>query len=100
MGPMQTLVPMLLMFAVFWFIIIRPQMKKQKQHQAMLAALGKGDTVVTRGGLIGRISAATDIELTIELNDKSRVKVLRSHVDGKYNPGQTSAVDGQIAKAA
>lgn len=100
MGPMQTLVPMLLMFAVFWFIIIRPQMKKQKEHQAMLAALDKGDTIVTRGGLIGRIAAVSGGELTIELNDKARVKVLRSHVDGKYKASDIKSTDGRVKAAA
>lgn len=86
MASAQPFIFMLLMFAVFWFILIRPQVKKQKAHQAMLAALNKGDMVVTRGGLVGKISGVADQVLTIELQEKVRVRVLRSHVDGKYDP--------------
>lgn len=86
MGAGSPIIMMLLMFGVFYFILIRPQAKKQKEHQAMLTALGKGDTVVTRGGMIGKISGTKDNELIIEIQEKVRVRVLRSHVDGKYDP--------------
>lgn len=82
---------MLLMFGVFYFLIIRPQTKKQREHQEMLKQLGKGDTVVTRGGLVGKISGVADNVLTIELQEKVRVRVLRSHVEGKYQPGQSGS---------
>jgi preprotein translocase subunit YajC len=90
---------MLLMFAVFYFILIRPQVKKQRLHSEMLSKLGKGDMIVTRGGLVGKISGITDTVLTIELQEKVRVRVLRSHVDGKYDPG-ASASEKSSAKAA
>ena len=80
---------MILMFAVFYFILIRPQVKKQREHQGMLNRLEKGDMIVTRGGLIGKISGVSDTVLTIELQEKVRVRVLRSHVDGKYQPGSS-----------
>lgn len=86
MQGMQPILFMLLMFGVFWFILIRPQMKRQKAHTALLAALKKGDMVTTRGGLIGKISGLSDKILTIELQEKVRVRVLRSHVDGKHDP--------------
>ena len=86
MGAASPMFMMLLMFGVFYFILIRPQAKKQKEHQAMLAALGKGDQVVTRGGIIGKISGVKDNELVIEVQEKVRIRVLRSHVDGKYDP--------------
>ena len=88
---MQGLSPiifMLMMFAVFWFILIRPQMKRQKEHQALLAALQKGDMVVTRGGLIGKISGITDNMLTIELQEKVRVRIMRSYIEGKHEPAK------------
>jgi len=92
---------MVLMFVVFWFLLIRPQVKRQKEHQAMLQALKKGDTVVTRGGLIGKISGVADGVLTIELQEKVRVRVLRSHVDGKYEPASAEKGDkSQEFKAA
>jgi preprotein translocase subunit YajC len=79
---------MLLMFAVFWFILIRPQVKRQKQHAALLSALKKGDMVVTRGGMVGKISGVSDTILTLELQEKVRVRVLRTHVDTKFDPAQ------------
>lgn len=88
---------MLLMFAVFYFILIRPQVKRQREHQAMLTKLDKGDMVITRGGLIGKISGVADGVLTIELQEKVRVRVLRTHVEGKYQPGASSAEDKKAA---
>ena len=61
-----TLLPLLLMFVVLYFIMIRPQMKRQKEHKAMIEALAKGDEVVTAGGLLGRISKLGDTYVTIE----------------------------------
>jgi preprotein translocase subunit YajC len=90
---------MLLMFAVFYFILIRPQVKKQREHQSMLSKLDKGDMIVTRGGLVGKIAGVTDTVLTIELQEKVRVRVLRSHIDGKYQPS-SSAPAASDKKAA
>jgi len=87
---------MLLMFGVFWFILIRPQVKKQKAHQALLEALQKGDMVITRGGIIGKITGITDKLLTLELQEKVRVRVLRTYVEGKYDalaPGDSQKSD-------
>jgi preprotein translocase subunit YajC len=61
-----TLLPLLLMFVVLYFIMIRPQMKRQKEHKAMIEALAKGDEVVTAGGLLGRISKMGDTYVSIE----------------------------------
>jgi len=90
-----------LMFAVFYFILIRPQVKKQRAHQDLLSKLQKGDMVMTRGGLIGTISGLTDTVLTIELQEKVRVRVLRSSVEGKYEPqGAASSSSSSNKKAA
>ena len=97
MQSMSPILFMLLMFGVFWFILIRPQMKRQKEHQALLAALKKGDMVVTRGGLIGKVSGISDKILTIELQEKVRVRVLRAYVEGKHEAG---AADDDSRKAA
>ena len=76
---------MLVMFAIFYFILIRPQAKKQKEHQAMLGKLGKGDEVITRGGVIGKITGVSDDNvLVIELQEKVRVRVPRAYVEGKW----------------
>lgn len=97
MGQLSPIVMMLLMFGVFYFLLIRPQQKRQREHQNMLRALDKGDVVVTRGGLIGKISGVTDSILTIELQEKVRVRVLRSHVEGKYDPGKASSPEQKAA---
>jgi preprotein translocase subunit YajC len=83
-GSASPLIMMVLMFVVFWFLLIRPQVKRQKAHAAMLQAIKKGDTVITRGGLVGKVSGVSDRILTIELQEKVRVRVLRSHVEGKF----------------
>jgi len=89
---MSPILFMLLMFGVFWFILIRPQMKRQKEHQALLSALKKGDLVVARGGLIGKITGVSDKLITIELQEKVRVRVLRAYIEGKHEAGAADAV--------
>ena len=69
-GPMDgimQLLPMILMFVVLWFLMIRPQMKKSKEHKALLAALAKGDEVVTQGGIVGRVTKVGDAYVTVEI---------------------------------
>jgi preprotein translocase subunit YajC len=85
MAAMQPILMMLVMFAIFYFILIRPQVKKQKAHQAMLSRLGKGDEVITRGGLIGKITGVSDDGVVVlELQEKVRVRVPRAYVEGKW----------------
>ncbi len=81
----QPILMMLVMFAIFYFILIRPQVRKQKEHQAMLGKLGKGDEVITRGGVIGKITGISDDGvLVLELQEKVRVRVPRAYVEGKW----------------
>jgi len=84
MGAMQPILMMLVMFGIFYFILIRPQVRKQKEHQALLSKLGPGDEVITRGGLIGKITGVKDEILTLELQEKVRVRVPRAYVEGKW----------------
>jgi preprotein translocase subunit YajC len=83
-GGFNGLIMIVLMFAVFYLLLIRPQQKKAKEHQKMLDAIGKGAEIVTNGGLIGRVVLVKDNVLTVELADKVRVRVLRSQVSGLY----------------
>ncbi|RJQ68771.1 MAG: preprotein translocase subunit YajC [Desulfobacteraceae bacterium] len=76
------LLPIILMLAIMWFLLIRPQQKKQKEHREMINNLKKGDMIITSGGLFGRITGVTDAALTVEIADKVRVKVSRAHVAG------------------
>ena len=82
---MQPIVMMLVMFGIFYFILIRPQVRKQKDHQSMLSKLGKGDEVITRGGVIGKITGVSDDGiLVLELQEKVRVRVPRAYVEAKW----------------
>lgn len=83
--------PLVLIFGVFWFLVIRPQQKKSKEHTAMLSQLRAGDMVVTQGGLIGKVAGVKELELTVELQQGVRVRVLRTHVLQKYTPGEGKA---------
>ena len=85
-GTLGMLLPLVLMFVVFYFFLIRPQQKKQKEMQSMLGALRKGDQIITSGGMMGRITGLTDQYAVIEVQEKVRVKILRSHIAGKQ-PG-------------
>jgi preprotein translocase subunit YajC len=88
-GQSGMFVPMIMIFVVFYFMLIRPQQKKQREQQDWLKQLKKGDEVVTTGGVIGRISGLTDNTVTLEVQEKVRLKVLRSHIAGKPPaPGQ------------
>lgn len=85
MQGMMSFVPILVMFGIFYFILIRPQVRKQKEHQAMLQKLGKGDEVITRGGIIGKITGVGDDGvLVLELQEKVRVRVPRAYVEGRW----------------
>src|ERR1700748_1665676 len=85
MPAVQPIVMMLVMFGIFYFILIRPQVKKQKDHQAMLSKLGKGDEVITRGGVIGKITGVSeDGILVLELQEKVRVRVPRAYIEGRW----------------
>lgn len=74
--------PFLLIFALFWLLLIRPQQKRQKEHRKMLEAVEKGDKVVTNGGLLGTVAAVTKNTLTLQIADNTRVKVLRTEIMG------------------
>jgi preprotein translocase subunit YajC len=85
MQMLQAAMPILMMFGIFYFIILRPQAKKQREFQAMLAKLGKGDEVITRGGIIGKITGVSDDGIVVlEIQEKVRVRIPRSYIDGKW----------------
>jgi preprotein translocase subunit YajC len=71
------------MFVVFYFLLIRPQQKKQKEHQHMLSELKVGDRVITQGGLLGKITGFSDHFVVLEVQEKVRIKVLRNSISGK-----------------
>jgi preprotein translocase subunit YajC len=79
-GGLMSFVPILLIFVIMYFLMIRPQQKKVKEHKAMVGALRRGDQVVTSGGLIGKVAKVTDNELEVELAPNDKVKVVRSTI--------------------
>jgi len=86
-GGFGAFVPLILMFAIFYFLLIRPQQKKAKQHRELLGALKKGDRVVSSGGLHGVITGLSDDIITMEIAPKVRVKVSRSAISGVAGKG-------------
>ena len=77
---LMSMLPLVLMFVVLYFVMIRPQMKKQKEHRAMIEALAKGDEVVSAGGLLGRVSKLGDSYISIEIAENVEVQLQRSAV--------------------
>ena len=75
-----SLLPLVLMFVVLYFIMIRPQMKRQKEHKAMVEALAKGDEVVTAGGVLGRVSKLGESYLHVEVANGVELQVQRSSI--------------------
>lgn len=73
--------PLILIFAIMYFLLIRPQQKKMKEHQAMVAAVRRGDQVVTQGGLIGKVTKVKDdAEIEVELAENVKVRVVKSTI--------------------
>lgn len=77
---MMSFLPLLLMFVVLYFVMIRPQMKRQKEQKAMIDALAKGDEVVTAGGIVGKVSKVTDAFVTIEVNNGTEMHIQKNAV--------------------
>ena len=83
MEGIQQFVPLILIFAIMYFLLIRPQQKKMKDHQEMLKNLKRGDQIISNGGLVGKITGLTEKMVTLEVAEKIRVRVLRSHIAGR-----------------
>jgi preprotein translocase subunit YajC len=76
------LVPMLMVFVIFYFFMIRPQQQRVKQHRAAIDAMRRGDTVVTSGGIVGKVTKVTEgaVEIEVEIADNTRVRVIKQTV--------------------
>ncbi|MFC4762253.1 preprotein translocase subunit YajC [Dyella koreensis] len=79
-NPLMTFLPLILLFVVFYFLMIRPQMKRQKEHRTMVSALSKGDEVVTNGGIAGRVDEVGESFLTVEIAPNVKIKVQKGAV--------------------
>lgn len=88
-GIVMQILPLVLIMVVFYFLLIRPQQKIRKQHADMVAALKKGDVIVTSGGMIGKVKSVADDEVRVELAPNVEVRVVRhtiSEVRSKTDP--------------
>ena len=79
-GALAQFLPLILIFIVFYFLLIRPQMKRAKEHKALVANRGKGDEVVTNGGLLGKITDLNDSFVTLELTEGVQIKIQRQAI--------------------
>ena len=89
-SPFMTFLPLIAIFAVMYFLMIRPQQKKQKEHQAMLNAIQKGDKVQTNGGLWGTVTGLDQTDITLEIAPQVRVKVGRGFIARISRPGDNT----------
>jgi len=80
MSTLTGMLPLVLMFVVLYFVMIRPQMKKQKEHRAMIDALVKGDEVATAGGLLGKVTKLGDAYVSLEISPSVEVQLQRSAI--------------------
>ncbi len=87
--PVMQFLPLLLIFVVFYFLLIRPQSKRAKEQKAMIEALSKGDEVVTNGGLLGRITQVDENFVTLKVADNVEVKVQRQAIANLMPKGTT-----------
>ncbi len=90
-GGFTSFIPLILMFVIFYFLLIRPQQKKTKEHRGMIENLRTGDRIITNGGLHGRITGISETTLTVEIAEKVRVKVNRASVSGLMQTGTPQA---------
>ncbi|MFC6686910.1 preprotein translocase subunit YajC [Jhaorihella thermophila] len=80
-GAIAQFIPLILIFAIMYFLLIRPQQKKMKEHQAMVESLRRGDQVVTQGGIIGKVSKVKeDGEIEVEIADGVKVRVVKNTI--------------------
>ena len=76
----ELLFPLIMVFAIIYFMILRPQQKRQRQHANMVEALRRGDTVVTQGGLVGKVAKVAEDEIEVDIAENTRVSVIKSMI--------------------
>ncbi len=78
----ELLFPLIMVFAIIYFLILRPQQKRQKEHQAMIDAVGRGDTIITQGGLVGKVVKVGDEDMEVDFAKDTRISVVKSMIIG------------------
>ena len=86
-------IPLILVFLIMYFLIMRPQQKKMKQHRAMIEALKKGDSVITQGGILGKVMAVRDDEVEVEIAQGVRIRVVRATIAQVVNRAVPAAAN-------
>jgi len=86
-GGIGAFLPMILLFVVFYFLLIRPQQKRQKEHKNMVADLAKGDEIVTMGGILGKITAIDENFITVDVSKGTEIRVQRASVQAMMPKG-------------
>ena len=94
-NPIMTFLPFVAIIAIFYFLIIRPQSKKQKETQKMLSALKKGDKIVTVGGIYGTIQNVREHTVIVKVDDNTRLEFSRSAVSSIISPGKEKESKGE-----
>ncbi len=92
-GSIGQFIPLILIFVIMYFLILRPQQKRMKEHRNMVAALKRGDQVVTQGGMIGKISDVKDEEVSVEVAQGVKVRVVRSSIAQVVTQGKPVAAN-------
>jgi preprotein translocase subunit YajC len=80
MAAFQQMIPLIFMFAIFYFLLIRPQQKKAKEHKALLEAIKKGDNVITAGGVHGKVNGVEENIVTLEIAPGVNIKITKSYI--------------------
>jgi preprotein translocase subunit YajC len=99
-GMIGTIGPMLLIVVVFYFLLIRPQQQQRKRHMDLVAALKKGDVIVTQGGLIGKVKSVADDEVRVELAPNVEVRVVRAAIGEVRSPSSPAPANDTKASAS
>jgi preprotein translocase subunit YajC len=87
------LLPLVAIFVIFYFLLIRPQQKRMKQHREMIAAVKRGDTVVTSGGIVGKVAKVEDTEVEVEIATGVKVRVVKSTLSDVRAKGEPVAAN-------
>jgi preprotein translocase subunit YajC len=94
MDSFTAIAPLIFIFAIMYFLMIRPQQQRMKQHKQMVENVRRGDTVVTAGGVVGRVTKVDDAEISVEIADNVQIRVIKStlsEVRAKSQPTDTKA---------
>jgi preprotein translocase subunit YajC len=94
-GPsgLSAFMPIIILFVIFYFILIRPQQKRTREHQSTLDALKSGDTVITNGGIYGTVIKIDGSVVTLQCSDKVRIKVVKKAISAKVDPSTLTEAD-------